>query len=394
MAEIKETSKGLYDVYDYVFSLEEQLKTLKTEKQMNFARITQLQIEIERTRKELNELKMPPLIVGTIEEILEDGTVFVKNSNGMEFIVKAMPDIQADLELGKRVGMNQRSLTILNVFPENKDWRVNAMQIIEKPITTFEEIGGLKNEIMELEETVILPMLKPEGFEKLGIESPGGVLLHGPPGTGKTLLAKAVANKSNATFISLSGSELVRKYIGEGSRLVRDVFKLAKEKAPSIIFIDEIDAVGSHRYDTANGDREVQRTLMQLLAEMDGFHSKKEVKIMGATNRLDMLDPALLRPGRFDRVIEIPLPDVEARKKIFTIHTKKMNMEKKVDVNALAELSDGLTGADIKAVCMEAGIFTLRKNGSRISAKDFEEAIVKVAKQPKMDQNFSEKMFA
>ncbi|PIN85646.1 MAG: proteasome-activating nucleotidase, partial [Candidatus Diapherotrites archaeon CG11_big_fil_rev_8_21_14_0_20_37_9] len=195
-------------------------------------------------------------------------------------------------------------------------------------------------------------------------------------------------------FISLSGSELVRKYIGEGSRLVRDVFKLAKEKAPSIIFIDEIDAVGSHRYDTANGDREVQRTLMQLLAEMDGFHSKKEVKIMGATNRLDMLDPALLRPGRFDRVIEIPLPDVEARKKIFTIHTKKMNMEKKVDVNALAELSDGLTGADIKAVCMEAGIFTLRKNGSRISAKDFEEAIVKVAKQPKMDQNFSEKMFA
>lgn len=394
MIEIKAKKQGSYDVYDYVFSLEEQLKSLNTEKQMSGTRITQLQLDLERMRKEIGELKSPPLVVGIISEIREDKSVIVKNSNGMEFLVKAMPGLEEKLEIGKRVAMNQRSLVITKIFSENKDWRVTAMEVIEKPVITFEDIGGLKKEILELEEAVILPLINPKGFEKLGIEPPNGVLLHGVPGTGKTLLAKAVANKAKSTFISLSGSDLVRKYIGEGSRLVRDVFKLAKEKKPSIIFIDEIDAVGSQRFATANGDREVQRTLMQLLTEMDGFHDVKGIKIMGATNRIDLLDHALLRPGRFDRLIEIPLPDKDSRKKIFEIHTSKMKSDSKLKIDELADLTEGLTGADIKSVCMEAGIFALRKKKNKITLKEFTEATDKITKKASEENPRNDKMFA
>ena len=394
MVEIKAKKHGTYDVYDYVFSLEEQLKSLQTEKQMNGARISQLQLDLERMRKEITDLKSPPLVVGLISEIRDDKSVIVRNSNGMEFLVKAMQGLDEKLEIGKRVAMNQRSLVITKVFPENKDWRVTAMEVIEKPVITFQDIGGLKNEIRELEEAVILPLVNPKGFEKLGIDPPNGVLLHGAPGTGKTLLAKAVANKAKSTFISLSGSDLVRKYIGEGSRLVRDVFKMAKEKKPSIIFIDEIDSVGSQRFATANGDREVQRTLMQLLAEMDGFHDVKGIKIVGATNRMDMLDPALLRPGRFDRLIEVPLPDKESRKKIFEIHTSKMKSDSNIKIDELADLTEGLTGADIKAVCTEAGIFALRKKKNTITLKEFTEAADKISKKASDETPRNDKMFA
>ena len=393
MAENETKKQGSYDVYDYVFSLEEQLRSLQTEKQMASARLTQLQIDLERMRKELNELKVPPLIVGTINEVLADNSVIVKHSNGMEFLVKPAPGIESELEAGKRVAMNQRSLVVTKVFPENKDWRVNAMEIIEKPKVTFEQIGGLENEMRELEEAVILPLTNPESFEQLGIDPPNGVLLHGPPGTGKTLLAKAVANKTNSTFISLSGSELVRKYIGEGSKLVRDLFRLAKEKTPSIIFIDEIDSVGTHRFATANGDREVQRTMMQLLSEMDGFCEVKGVKVIAATNRLDMLDPALLRPGRFDRIIAVPLPSKDARKKIFGIHSAKMAIEKKISLDELAGLTEGLTGADIKNVCMEAGIFALRENKKKIELRHFNDAVQKVSRLPVVDRP-NDRMFA
>src|SRR3989338_3150645 len=311
----------------------------------------------------------------------------------MEFLVKAITNLNEKLDVGKRVAMNQRSLIITQIFPENKDWRVTAMEVIEKPTATFEEIGGLKNEIQELEEAVILPLINPEGFERLGIEAPNGVLLHGPPGTGKTLLAKAVANKTNSTFISLSGSELVRKYIGEGAKLVRDVFRLAKEKKPAIIFIDEIDSVGTHRFATANGDREVQRTMMQLLSEMDGFCEVKGVKVIAATNRLDMLDPALLRPGRFDRIIAVPLPSKDARKKIFGIHSAKMAIEKKISLDELAGLTEGLTGADIKNVCMEAGIFALSENKKKIELRHFNDAVQKVSRLPVVDRP-NDRMFA
>jgi len=383
VAEANEVKRqGAYDVYDYVFSLEEQLAGLQTERQMASARLTQLQLDLERTRKELNELKLPPLMVGTVSEVLPENNAIVKHSNGMEFLVKGVVGIEGELEAGKRVAMNQRSLTITKVLPDNKDWRVNAMEIIEKPKVTFSQIGGLEDEIRELEEAVILPLTQPESFEKLGIEPPNGVLLHGAPGTGKTLLAKAVANRTNSTFISLSGSELVRKYIGEGAKLVRDLFQLAAEKKPAIIFIDEIDSVGTHRFATANGDREVQRTMMQLLSEMDGFHEVKGVKVIAATNRLDMLDPALLRPGRFDRVIEVRLPAKEARGKIFAIHTSKMALEGDVALSELSQLAEGFSGADIKNTCMEAGIFALRKGKQSIGLAEFNEAILKVKRQP------------
>jgi proteasome regulatory subunit len=392
MANTNETKRPEIKQYDYAFSLEEELRNLHIERQVTNARISQLQLDLERARRELNELKSPPLIVGTIVEVLQNGYVIVRNSNGMDFLVKALSELAPLLEPGKRVAMNQRTLSITQVFPESRDWRVNAMEIIEKPDTTFEQIGGLEKEIQELEEAVILPLTKPEKFEKLGIEPPNGVLLYGIPGTGKTMLAKAVANKTNSVFISLSGSDLVRKYIGEGSRLVRDLFSLAKEKKPSIIFIDEIDSVASHRYMTANGDREVQRTLMQLLAEMDGFEKIKGVKIIGATNRIDMIDPALLRPGRFDRIIEISPPQFEARIKIFEIYTKKMNIEKNVDLRKLAEITEGHTGADIKAICTEAGMFALRKNKNSVSMKEFDEAIKKLSK--KQEEKPEQRMFA
>ena len=392
MAEVKEEKKGTYDVYDYVFSLEEQIKSLQTEKQINGARLGQLQLDLERTNKELTDMKIPPQIVGTINEVLPERKAIVKNSNGMEFLVKSAQGLD-NIEAGKRVAMNQRTLVITEVLPENKDSRVRAMEIIEKPKITFDDIGGLTKERQELEEAIILPLLKPKAFEELGIEPPTGVLLHGLPGTGKTLLAKAVANKTNSTFISLSGSDLVRKFIGEGARLVKDVFNLAKEKKPAIIFIDEIDAVGSHRFATANGDREVQRTLMQLLAEMDGFGSLEGVKIIGATNRLDMLDQALLRPGRFDRLIEIPAPNENAREKILKIHTKKMNLDKEITIPEIAIMTNEMTGADIKSVCTEAGLFALRENKKNITLKNFNEAIEKVKKTEEENNESHQKMF-
>ncbi|MDD3378699.1 MAG: AAA family ATPase, partial [Candidatus Methanomethylophilaceae archaeon] len=244
---------------------------------------------------------------------------------------------------------------------------------------TYADIGGLKSQMIELREAVEDPLLRPELYAKVGIEPPKGVLLVGPPGTGKTLMAKAVANATNATFIRLVGSELVQKYIGEGARLVRELFELAKEKAPSIIFIDELDSVGAKRADVAtSGDREVQRTLMQLLAELDGFKPTSDIKIIGATNRPDILDDALLRPGRFDRIIEIGLPDLDGRTQIFKIHLAHMNIEKDVNPKKLAELTEEASGAEIKSICTEAGMLAIRDGRDSISAEDFVNAKEKV----------------
>ena len=353
--------------------LEDKKRSLESEK-------LALDREVRRLRSELERLKTMPLIIGTVVDVLPNGKVVVKSSTGPQFVVNTSQFIdKGSLTPGSRVAMNQQSFAVVEVLPVEKDPAVLAMEIEEKPGVTYDDVGGLAEQIKEIRETVELPLLRPEAFEKVGIDPPKGVLLYGPPGTGKTLLAKAVAHETNSVFIKLIGSELVRKYIGEGARLVRELFKLAKEKAPSIVFIDEADAIGAKRLESStSGDREVQRTLMQLLAEMDGFSPRGDVRIIAATNRPDILDPAMLRPGRFDRLIEIPLPSYEGRIEIFKIHTRKMNIGPEISLEDLASRTESATGADIKAICTEAGMFAIRENRDMVTLSDFERAIAKV----------------
>ena len=255
-------------------------------------------------------MREPPFIVGYIQD-LTDNHAIVRSSNGTVFQVSVNSSIDRDLlKPGTRISMNQDTLTVIDILNDGWDPLVASREIIEKPDTVYEEIGGMEEQINQLKQAIELPLNKPETFKKMGLTPPKGVLLTGPPGTGKTMMARALANSTSATFIGLVGSELAQKYIGEGGRLVRELFDLAKQKSPTIIFIDEIDAIGSKRLDSStSGDREVQRTLMQLLAEMDGFDAKSNIKIIAATNRPELLDKALLRPGRLDRIIEIGLPD-------------------------------------------------------------------------------------
>ncbi len=351
--------------------------------------------EVRKLRSELERLKGPPLLVGTVLDVLDDNRVVIKSSTGPKFVVNASQFIEQELIAGARVALNQQSLAIVGALPPSKDPTVYGMEIIETPTVSYDDIGGLDAQIQELRETVELPLLKPELFKQVGIEPPKGVLLYGPPGTGKTLLAKAVAKHTESVFIRIVGSELVQKYIGEGARLVRELFEMAREKAPSIIFIDELDAIGAKRLDSAtSGDREVQRTLMQLLAEMDGFENRGDVKIIGATNRSDILDPALLRPGRFDRLIDIPLPTYEARVEIVKIHTSGMNLAQEIDANKIAKLTDGASGADIKAIAMEAGMFAIRAERESVTIADFDDAVRKVMGMPKAELQHLEAMFA
>ncbi|BDB97178.1 proteasome-activating nucleotidase [Saccharolobus caldissimus] len=370
---------------------DEQLVKLLEEK------IKSLQIEIENLRKELNYYKAemekmlsPPLIEAVVLDVLPDGRVLVRSSSGPNLIVNVARHV--DLELikpGRSVALNQRGSTILEVLPQKEDPIVKSMEVIEKPNVTYSDIGGLEEQIRELREVIELPLKKPELFRELGIEPPKGVLLYGPPGTGKTLLAKAVARESNATFIHVVASEFAQKFVGEGARIVREVFEMAKRKAPSIIFIDEIDAIGAKRLDIGtSGEREIQRTLMQLLAELDGFNPLDNVKIIAATNRIDILDPALLRPGRFDRIIEVPLPDFKGRIEIFNIYLKKMKTSEDINLELIAQLTEGFSGADIKNVCTEAGYIAIRSNRNKIMMEDLIEAIEKIKnKKKRMESN-------
>lgn len=363
----------------YIAELESRVLRMELENKELYRENAQLKKENEILKRELDKLRIPPLILGTVIDKVGDKKAVVKSSTGPSFLVSVSQFVnKEEITPGARVCLNQQTLAVVDILPKEKDYRARAMEVEEKPNISFSDIGGLDEQIKEVKEVVELPLIHPELFEKVGIEPPKGVLLYGPPGTGKTLLAKAVAHETNASFIKIVGSELVKKFIGEGAKLVKDVFRLAKEKAPCIIFIDEIDAVASRRTESlTGGDREVQRTLMQLLAEMDGFESKGDVKIIAATNRPDILDPAILRPGRFDRIIEVPAPNEEGRLEILKIHTKNMNL-KDVDLKKVAEMTEGCVGADLKAICTEAGMFAIREGREYITMDDFLKAIEKV----------------
>jgi len=247
-----------------------------------------------------------------------------------------------------------------------------VMKVDKAPTETYADVGGLSKQIQEVKEAVELPLTHPELYEDIGIKPPKGVIFYGPPGTGKTLLAKAVANETSATFLRVVGSELIQKYLGDGPKLVRELFRVADESAPSIVFIDEIDAIGTKRYEsTSGGEREIQRTMLELLNQLDGFDSRGEVKVIMATNRIDSLDPALIRPGRIDRKIEFPLPDMNTKRNIFKIHTSRMTLAEDVDLESFVSAKDDLSGADIKAMCTEAGLLALRERRMKITQKDF-----------------------
>jgi proteasome regulatory subunit len=332
---------------------------------------------IQEYQAQIEQLKKPPLFICSVVEILGDMALLRQHGSNQEVVTKIPDDILPEIESGARVAVTG-NLSIVRVMSKSVDVRARVMELIESPNIDYDMIGGLKKQIDEVIETLELPLTNPELFTDVGVEPPHGIMLYGPPGNGKTLVAKAVAHRAKATFIRMSGSELVQKYIGEGARLVRDVFDMAREKAPSIVFIDEIDSVGSRRtYDGTTGSSEVNRTMVQLLAELDGFDARGDVKIVAATNRIDLLDPALLRPGRFDRIIEIPSPDAEGRKEILKIHTRNMKLED-VDIDELIGMTDGLSGAELKAIVTEAGMFVIRRKGKAVTMQDFKDSFNKM----------------
>ena len=337
-----------------------------------------LREEVEQLKRRNETLKTSSLYLATVEELTDDGIVIKQHGNNQEVLTEASPHLDSELEAGDRVAIND-SFAIQQLLDDETDSRAQAMEIDASPSISYADIGGIDEQVREVREAVEDPLTNPEMFEQVGIQPPSGVLLYGPPGTGKTMLAKAVANETDATFIKMAGSELVRKFIGEGSRLVRDLFDLAGEREPAVIFIDEIDAVAAKRTDSkTSGDAEVQRTMMQLLSEMDGFDDRGDVRIMAATNRFDMLDEAILRPGRFDRLIEVPKPAPEGREKILEIHTRDMNVADDVDFGDLAEQLEDYSGAEIAALATEAGMFAIRDGRTEVRRQDFDDAYEKV----------------
>ncbi len=358
---------------DELIALRKKVVRLKKE-------LKRLRTELELYKREVNKLSNPPLIEATLLDILPQGKAVVKSSAGPTLVVEISERIPKELlKPGISVAINQRGSLIVDVLKGLEDPYVKAMEVIERPKTRYSDVGGLKEQLNEVREVVELPLKNPELFKELGVEPLKGVLLYGPPGCGKTLIARAVAGEVGATFIRVVGSELVNKFIGEGARIVREVFNLARKKAPSIIFIDEIDAIAAKRVDIGtSGEREVQRTLMQLLAELDGFDPLSGVSVIAATNRLDILDPAILRPGRFDRIVYIPPPDRKGRLEILQIHTRKMKLAPDVKLEKIAEMTEGATGADLKAIVIEAGYNAIRAGRRVVTFEDFVKAVEKV----------------
>lgn len=332
--------------------------------------------ELVRAQEEVKRIQSVPLAIGNFSEMVDESHAVITSTTGSTYFVRVLSTIDRELlKPNASVALHRHANSIVDVLPPESDSTIQALQMTEKPDVTYEEIGGLDMQKQEMREAVELPLQMPELYAQIGIDPPRGVLMYGPPGTGKTMLAKAVANATTATFISMVGSEFIQKYLGEGPRMVRDVFRLARENAPSIVFIDEIDSIGTKRFDSQTGaDREVQRVLMELLTQMDGFDQHTNVKVIMATNRVDSLDPALLRPGRLDRKIEFPYPDRRQKRLIFQACTAKMNLSEDVDLEDFVNRPEKISAADIASICAEAGLQALRANRYVILPKDFQNA--------------------
>nr|CCC94085.1 unnamed protein product [Trypanosoma congolense IL3000] len=365
----------------------QELRAQEKRLQDNYLRLEAQRSELNRRVRHLKEevqlLQESGSTVADVVRVMSKGKVLVNVSSSQgKLVVDVEKNIDiADLSRNVRVALRSGTFAIHYILPTKVDPLVSLMKVENVGSeSTYDEIGGLSRQVKEIKEVIELPVKHPELFEALGIAQPKGVLLYGPPGTGKTLLARAVAHHTDCTFIRVSGAELVQKYIGEGARLVRELFVMAREHSPSIIFMDEIDSIGSTRLENTGrgGDSEVQRTMLELLNQLDGFESTQSIKVIMATNRVDILDEALLRPGRIDRKIEFPAPDELARLEILKIHSRKMNLTRGINLRSIAEKTNQCSGAEIKAVCTEAGMFALRERRVHITQEDFELAVAKI----------------
>lgn len=391
--------------------LENDLRVMKQEFQRLTHEKSSMKDKIKDNLEKIENNRQLPYLVANVVELLdldptaeaaEDGanvdldatragkSAVIKTSTRQTIFLPLIGVVDPEkLKPGDLIGVNKDSYLVLDTLPAEYDSRVKAMEVDEKPTESYTDIGGLSKQIEELVEAVVMPMKQAEMFKKIGIKPPKGALMYGPPGTGKTLLARACAAQTNATFLKLAGPQLVQMFIGDGAKLVRDAFALAKEKAPAIIFIDELDAVGTKRFDSEKaGDREVQRTMLELLNQLDGFSSDDRVKVLAATNRVDVLDPALLRSGRLDRKIEFPLPNEDARAGILKIHSRKMTIEDDVNWMELARSTDEFGGAQLKAVCVEAGMIALRSGKTKVGHEHYVDAISEVQAKKKDTVNF------
>lgn len=366
--------------YNTYKNLEKEHKILLLKESLIKDELLSLEKEVIRAKDELNRVKSIPLIMGQFLEVIDNKTAIIMSTAGMHSVVNLLSTVDKSLlRPNTTVALHRHSSAVVDVLPPEADSTIPVLGEDERPDVTYSDIGGMDVQKQEIRETVELPLLQHELYKQIGIEPPRGVLLYGPPGTGKTMLVKAVANQTNATFIKVNGSEFVQKYLGEGPRMVRDVFRMAREKAPSIVFIDEVDSIATKRFDAStSADREVQRVLLELLNQMDGFDQTSNVKVIMATNRADTIDPALLRPGRLDRKIEFPLPDKRQKRLVFNAITQKMSLDKNVNLEEFVNKPDKISCAEINSICQEAGMLAVRNSSYIIKQKHFEEAYSKV----------------
>lgn len=367
------TEEDLYVTYK---KLQQQFEFLQVQEDYIKDEQKNLKNEYLRAQEEVKRIQSVPLVIGQFLEAIDENTGIVGSTTGSNYYVRILSTLDHELlRPNSSVALHKHSNALVDILPPEADSSISMMTADKVPDVKYSDIGGMDTQKQEMREAVELPLTHFELYQQIGIDPPRGVLMYGPPGCGKTMLAKAVAHHTTAAYMAVVGSEFVQKYLGEGPRMVRDVFRLAKENAPAIIFIDEIDAIATKRFDAQTGaDREVQRILLELLNQMDGFEQNVNVKVIMATNRADTLDPALLRPGRLDRKIEFPLPDRRQKRLIFTTICSKMNLSDEVDLEDYVARPDKISGADISAICQEAGMLAVRKNRYVVLPKDFEKA--------------------